>query len=205
MGKTRTPPSLNWLINKRARLLGEINKLQKSLPERLEKAQLEVAQAEIRLAQAKEQLAYEKTVEARIIQALHADLQAIDTTIGMHEILINPASIPPIRSHSTKRILPYGEITRCVFDCLKYAGGGPLSTLEIAAFIASNNDLELSGESFRTLGDCVRHRLKNLRAKGKVERVNETKGPNKEGLWALPRDVTQPVPAWQPKVTHRRA
>lgn len=205
MGRINTPASLNWLINKRARLLGEINKLQKSLPERLVEAQLDVVRAEIKLVQAKEHLAYEQTVETRIIPALKADLQAIDTTIGMHEIQINPEIIPPIQSHKVKKVLPYGEITRCVFDSLKCAGGGPLSTLEIASFIASHHGLDLSGEKLSALGDSVRYRLKDLRAKGKVERLNETKGPNQEGLWVLSRDITQPVPVWQPKVTRPRA
>lgn len=204
MSKVVTPSSLKWLINKRARLLGEINKLEKSLPDRISKARQDVECAEANLAQAKERLASEDAVVSRIIPAIQADLQAIDAAMSLHEIQINPEIIPPIRTQDASRALPYGEITRSIYDCLKCSGGCSVTTTEITIFIAAHNNLELSDMEFQTFRTAVRYRLKDIAAQGKIERLHQGKG-SIEGKWRLPRDAMQPIPAWKAKVTRPRA
>lgn len=188
MGKIVTPSSLKWLIDKRARLLGEINKLTTSLPERLIRAREDVEQAELKLAQAKELLAYEETVRNQIIPTLQKDLNAIDTVMKLHAIKINPEIIQPIYPQNSKRVLPYGRITKCVFDCLKRAEDNPLSTLDIAMFVASRNGLEMSGEKFQKFREVVRHRLKNMCNEGKIERANPMGGSIKV-KWILSKTL----------------
>lgn len=204
MSKVVTPSSLKWLINKRARLLGEINKLEKSLPDRIAKARQDVECAEANLAQAKERLANEDAVAFRIIPAIQADIQAINAALGLHEIQINPEIIQPIRTQDAERALPYGEITRSIYDCLKCSGGGPVTTTEITIFVASHNNLELSDVEFQIFRTAVRYRLKTICAQGKIERLHQVKG-SLEGKWRLPRDAMQPIPAWKTKVTRPRA
>lgn len=69
MSRVRTPPSLKWLLDKRARLLGEIIKLDSSYPERIKEAKAQVAQAEIALDLAKRDLAQIESSGQRIIEA----------------------------------------------------------------------------------------------------------------------------------------
>lgn len=185
-------------------MLGELNKLEKSLPDRQTKARQDVERAEITLAAAKEQLAYEETMAPKIVRALQADLRAIDTAIGMHEIQINPEIIRPIHTQDAERSLPYGEITRSIYDCLKCAGGVPVTTTEIAVFIASNNNLELSDVEFQAFRTSVRYRLKTIASQGKIKRLHQMKGAP-EGKWMLPRDTMQAIPAWMAKVSRPRA
>lgn len=192
-GMIRTPPSLNWLIGKRARLLGEIEKLKKSRPDRIASAEKELADAQIRLEQAKARLAYEQDVGNKIIEALRKDLNAIDCVLGLHEIKINPEIIQPIRSQNAKRLLPYGKLTRSIFDSLKQAGGGPLSTDEIVKFIIYSNGLYITAERVPEFREGVRQRLKTLCKKGTVERLHPVKC-RVEGSWTLPQDVTKLIP-----------
>jgi len=188
MGKIVTPSSLKWLIDKRARLLGEINKLSASLPKRLTKARQDVERAEIRLAQAKELLAYEEAVRSQIIPALQKDLNALDAVMKLHVINIDPEIIQPIRSQTSRRILPYGKVTKCIFDCLKHAEDSPLSTLDIAMFIASHNGLMVSGKKFQEFREVVRHRLKNMCSDGKIERAHKIDG-SMQVRWALSKTL----------------
>lgn len=164
MGQIRTPPSLKWLIDKRARLLGEITKREHTNNKVIESA-------ETALEQAKYRLTYERSVKPRILSALREELAAIDIALGLHEVKIDPDIIPEVRTQDDPRKLPYGDITRTIFECLKLAGNIPISTTDISMFVAIKNDVDTPGEAFRALRKSVASRLKNLRLDGKVERV----------------------------------
>ena len=99
MSKVVTPSSLKWLINQRARLMGDIERLQKTHSERIAMNRQQVVQAEDNLRRAKEMLSYEENVVTQKIQILNNNLTAIDIALGMHHIQINPDCIPAIRSH----------------------------------------------------------------------------------------------------------
>ena len=156
------PPSLKWLIDKRARLLGEITKYEKSSIAR-------IAKARGALDQAKHQYDYENIVKPKLISVLRAELSAIDVALSLHEIQIAPESIPQIRTVVAEKQLPYGAITKSIYQCLKCAGKNSISTTEIAAFIALQHNLELSEDTFFTFRQSVRYRLKSICVGGKIE------------------------------------
>jgi hypothetical protein len=204
MSKIRTPPSLKWLIDKRARLLGEITKIELGCQERLDRAENRLKIAEEALVGARRHLHYEQEVADKHVQALKADLQSIDAALGLHEIQINPEIIAPIRTQDEVRHLPYGEITRLIFDYLKSANGESATTTELAVFIATRENLELTDAEFQLFRRKTAHRLRNLHADGKVERLQQVKGAI-EKKWALPKNTTLPMPTWHSKAILRHA
>lgn len=204
MSRIRTPPSLKWLIDKRARLLGEITKIELGHEERLDRAKKRLKVAEEELVGAQRQLHYERDIADKHIQALKADLQSIDRALGLHKIQINPEIIAPIRTQDEVRHLPYGEITRLIFDYLKVTNGEPATTTELAIFIASRENLNLTDREFQLFRRKVLHRLRNLHAEGKLERLQQVKGAI-EKKWALLKDATLPMSTWRSKVAHHRA
>ena len=165
MSQIRTPPSLKWLIDKRSRLLGEIAKYENSRTIQIEKAQTALEQAQYRLT-------YEKSIRPKIISVLKAELEAIDIALGLHEIKIDPGVVPETRTYDVARTLPYGNMTRNIFECLKLAGGRAMTTTDIAAFVAIKNGIDASDNGFFNFRESVRCRLKNLQHDGKIERAS---------------------------------
>src|SRR3989338_6410423 len=111
MSRIRTPPSLKWLIDKRARLLGEITKIELGHQEWLDRTENRLKGAEEALASARRHLRYEQEIAGKHVQAFKADVQSIDAALGMHEIQINPEIITPIRTQDEVRPLPYGVLS----------------------------------------------------------------------------------------------
>jgi hypothetical protein len=158
----KIPSSLKWLIDKRARLEGEIRKTRATL------------------ATAK-QLIEE-------LSKLEEDLAAIDRSLGLHEIQIQIEHIQPIRSHYVRIKLPRGELTKSILLCLRLREGVPASMTEIAAFIeARHGDLSASVGSRVALHRSVHTRLKTLFSEGKLERHHDPSS-NREGIWSLADD-----------------
>lgn len=158
----KIPSSLKWLIDKRARLQGEIQKTRASL------------------ATAK-QLIEE-------LSKLEADLAAIDHSLGLHEIRIQIEHIQPIRSHYVRIKLPRGELTKSILLCLRLRDGAPARMGEIASFIeARHGDLSASAGNRVAFHRSVHSRLKALFYEGKVKRHHEPSS-NKEGIWSLADD-----------------
>lgn len=158
----KIPSSLKWLIDKRARLQGEIQKTRASL------------------ATAK-QLIEE-------LSKLEADLAAIDHSLGLHEIRIQVEHIQPIRSHYVRIKLPRGELTKSILLCLRLREGVPVRMSEIAAFIeARHGDLSASVGSRVALHKSVHTRLKKLFSEGRLERHHDPSS-NREGIWSLADD-----------------
>jgi hypothetical protein len=185
MSEIRTPPSLKWLIDKHARLLGELAKFDKSHLDRITLAEKEVEKAEAALIEARRQLAFEKVIESDAARSLRADLEAIDRALGLHDIQINPEIIPKIQTQDAKRTLPHGAITRSIYECLKKANGRPVTTTEITMFIAVRYSVTQIDEIFDSLRNAVRSRAKNLRLEGKLERLHPGQG-NSESIWKKP-------------------
>ncbi len=156
----RIPPSLKWLIDKRARLDGEIKKTRESL----KNAQFLIDE----------------------LKQLECDLAAIDRALGLHEIPVQLEDIMPIKSQYVRLNLPHGELTKSILLCLRLRGGGPVTTTEFASFIiARHADLEIADEMSKAeLNKSVRYRLKNLCRQGLIERNHPLKGAS-EGVWSL--------------------
>lgn len=187
MSSIRTPSSLKWLIDKRARLLGEIIKLEKSHPKQIDEAKRRVAEAEDLLKQSTEDLASVKATGTRLIETLRRDLQSVDNTLGLHEIQINPELIAPLRTQDAERHSSHGGMTRAIFERLKLAGGKSVTTLELTDYVAIAMGLELTDENYQEVKEKIRWRLKNLCAEGKIRRLHQVKGCI-VGRWTLPDD-----------------
>lgn len=142
----RTPSALKWLITKRSRLSGALLKLDD------ERAKLHdrIASLDCRAG------------------ALLKQLAALDQTIGLHEIPMDPQNIRPVRPHARARLLPYGQLSRIIFTELRLAGGW-LSTTEVVARILWHLP-ERERFPVEPIRHCVRKRLRTLARKGLLDR-----------------------------------
>lgn len=154
----RIPSSLNWLVNKRARLDNEIRKASAALV-----VQTNAAEA--------------------YIQVLKSDLEVIDKALRLHEVKLDPTLIPPINTQTSARKFKHGAMTRAIFSCLKNNKNRALSTTEIAMFVAGYAQ-NGSNENFPEIRYSVGHQLKKLASKGKVERVPRSR-TSVETYWTL--------------------
>lgn len=158
--QTRTPSSLKWLVDKRARLVQEIRR-----------TEIEAGSIGLEL---------EKRCDA-----LRRDLAALDRVLSLHEIAIDPESIPPINGQRGRRTFPHSYLTRNIITCLRLANGSWCSTLEIALFVATTANLDIESAGFSEVRISTRYRLKNLHAAGRVIRRHEGRR-NTENYWSLP-------------------
>jgi hypothetical protein len=155
----RLPPSLKWLIDKRARVTGEINKIERLLDR--------CRQFTDELNQLKELLA------------------SLDATLGLHDIKIDPNNIKPIRSHEVRINLPHGELLRSVLTCLRLNAGTQVSTDDITAFVAARYaDLNAEPTNFIKLRISVRYCLKTQCTTGLVRRHHQGHTFQK-GWWSI--------------------
>ncbi|HMH68273.1 MAG TPA: hypothetical protein VK519_10155 [Pinirhizobacter sp.] len=92
----RTPPSLHWLIKKRARLSGAISIIDADL------------------ARIREQIAQLETERLEV----ERQLAAVDITMTLHEIRVSPNSIRPMKKHRP-RAFPYGGLSKLLRKTLK--------------------------------------------------------------------------------------
>jgi len=58
------------------------------------------------------------------IEAMKAEVAALDIVIPMHEVIVDPNAIQGKRTKS-KPTLPYGIVTRGIYECLRLADGLP--------------------------------------------------------------------------------
>jgi hypothetical protein len=156
----RIPPSLNWLIDKRARLSGDIIKTKKAL--------------------SKVQDLVDK------LKNLESDLAAIDQSLKLHNIQIDVENIKPIRTQMTRLKFPHGYINNLVLTYLRSRDDDkPVPKSEIANFVFNKQfefDMELASHS--QVSFSVRRSLGRLYLLGHVERHHRL-GTEDEGLWTL--------------------
>ena len=145
----RIPSSLKWLVDKRRRIHSEIIHIEHKLGILL------------------------KSEQTRITK-LQEDLEAVDKTIKLHEIIVNPEKISPIRIYKKKEGFRYGEITRLIYEILsKYTQRG-LSTTQIVELIISKKNFNINERSeYEDLYQRVRYRLKNLYNDRKINKLKE--------------------------------
>ncbi len=186
----KIPSSLKWLIDKRARLLGEIAQVEKATPESQLKLSKKIAHAEFQLIRLQHQLATLRTqqIQARnrpqYLEVLRADMAAIDRALEQHDIQINPELIKPIRSQWAEKFLAHGEITRKIYTCLKAGYPEPQTTTEVTVFILSATEMQLNPNEFMEFKLRVSRRLSHLAWEKKILRLHEVK-TCQEGQWTL--------------------
>ena len=154
-----TPPSLNWLINKRAHTLGLLEAHDK-------------------------QVALVRAEQDKHRGQLVADLAAIDRVITLHEVSIPPEIIPAIRPITSRHRLQPGKLTRFILNALAAADGKPLTTHEVALYVAGCYDTPQTQESWLPFRNSVRKRLKELCGAGRVIRMHEPR-TKEMGRWCL--------------------
>lgn len=183
----RLQSSLKWLIDRRARLLGEIERIEKKPTYSQAKIIKAITRVEARIAVLKSHLGQLKKqqVEANShLKALKSDLDAIDRALRQHEVKVTPELIKPIRPHQTKGDLSYGEITRNIYMCLKTAYPEPRTAMDVAVFIAASSATKLSASELRELRFRVKQRLTHLTWEKKISRLHEAQ-TQEEGRWTL--------------------
>lgn len=155
----RIPPSLAWLIDKRARLDAELRKTRASLS----KAQSLIDD----------------------LASLEESLAAIDKTLSLHDIKVDVENIAPIRSHYVRVKIPHGELTKSILLCLRLREGNPVRKSEIVSFIEGRfSDLGAPSEKKSVLAQSVGNRLTGLFRKGLLVRHHPPE-TSEEGLWSI--------------------
>ncbi len=158
---TRVPPSLKWLIDKRARLHGEIIKTQNSIAK-----------------------AHQLIDE---LKKLNETLAAIDKTLELHEIKIDVINIQPIHTKYVRLDLPHGSITNAILTCLRlYTDSNtPIYKTQIVEFlIARHSELDAPETSKAQVSMSVKSALKRLYRNGVIKRhhhPDDTSG----GSWSV--------------------
>ncbi len=134
----RIPPSLNWLIDKRARISGEIEKTRRSL----KRAQVLIKE----------------------LEDLEVKLNAIDTTLDMHNIKINVSLIKPIVSKSYRLNIPHGELTKSILTCIRLHGAdNPVAKSTIHDFVVARHfDFDADEVTHAQISLSIKRRLNCL-------------------------------------------
>jgi hypothetical protein len=156
----RIPPSLNWLIDKRARISGEIEKTRRSLKQ---------AQSLI--------------VE---LEELETKLKAIDSTLQLHDIQIDISLIKPIATNYYRLKIPHGELTKSILTCIKLYGElSPVSKSTIVDFVITRHfDFDAEEIEMSRIRDSIHNRLKNLCRDGVIDRY-DLPGSTNRVLWNI--------------------
>lgn len=189
MSEIRTPPSLKWLLDRRARLLGEIERQKQAIKVLKAQKAADIAQLEQSLANLKAEQK-RKLRDEDVLRLLEQDLRAIDGTLRQHDIQIDLSLVRPVRSHKAVRYLGHGKMTRYVFELLGAIYPESASASEVAAYISAKEQLSFTDHSLADLRECVRQRMKNLSAQGKLFALHAPK-TQLEGRWRL-HSVMQP-------------
>lgn len=169
MTRYRVPPSLNWLLDNRRRIAGQIQKIEakiEAFSHKYARAKMIVDQHDIHLP--------------RVIRALKSDLVALDQTISLHEIEVDPEVIPPLREQV--RRVRYGNMTPAIYDCFSLAPRDWVTTNEVTSFVTSKRYPNIRDYEFPEYRDAVRRHLKSMLKRGLVEEM-PAKGLGKESLW----------------------
>lgn len=162
----RIPPSLNWLIDKRARLAGDIQRTNKALSK--------------------------VHHLIRKLQELETALEAIDRSLQLHEIQIDVENIKPINSHRTPKLeFHRGDINQLVLTHLRdQEGNAPISTIEVANHLYSKHqEIDAVRINRKQFSIRIRQSLNRLKRLGYVTRCHKT-APNKVAFWIATENVS---------------
>lgn len=182
MTQIRTPSSLAWLLKKRARLSGEIIKIEAAEEVRLREVGVRLEALDAQRANVvlmSNQVA--RSCEQHLA-ALRRDLEATDQVLRLHEVQIDPDLIAPIQTHIQRAATDYGEMTRLILACLKHGKNRPQSTTQVTNFLinaigSTGHAIDYSDFRYR-----VRKRLQRLTREGQVKRHHSPR-TTVEGMW----------------------
>lgn len=164
------------MIDKRARSAGELISLEKSIKLHAQKIATLMGIVDSALEQARGNMASIHQLQSRI-ETTRKKIDAINVTLSMHEIQIDPSSISPIRL--TQRAPgKHGELTRNIIAVLHDAGGEPVTTKTLAEHVAIRMDVQLTPENDAAFRLRIHYRLKNLRRDKRLIQIER-------GRWLL--------------------
>ena len=184
MRTIRIPSSLKWLITRRARLDGEITKLELSESTRAANASIEIECLGQRMHKAIALDKEQQEIARQTLDALKADLIATDRLLRQHEIGIDPKIIKPVRSQGNLAFTDYGNITRLIYRFLREANGMARTATQTTAFIAYHLGCSEEEVSNSDLRYRIRKRMQHMAWEGKITRVANQQG-SIEGRWCL--------------------
>lgn len=171
---SRLPTSLHWLIEKRGRIDGSIQKTERYLN--------------------KNRRAYEQFQElTNELVLLRETLASIDRTLQLHKLQVDPQNIPTINGRNQITDLPRGELTQLIYERIEIGNGQPVSSIEIVDFILEH--LRTSGRPPMVrvfLARKVGRRIETLARAGTLVRHHPRK-TNHCGWWTLQSSLTQDI------------
>lgn len=179
---SKIPPSLNWLIKNRARLLGELKTLDYLESKNLDNQKKLLINLQNECKQLKSYIADHEIIKNNVRKDIIQQLEAINTALGMHDIPIDIELIQPIATRKTTKLLSHGLITQSIYECLKIKG--PLTKKEIRNYVMSRHNLERTLHNIKIIDESIYNRIKNLTRQSKLICVDHI-GPKKIGRWKL--------------------
>ncbi|MNK11155.1 hypothetical protein D3C87_291910 [compost metagenome] len=168
----KLPSSLKWLLEKRGRIDGSIQKIERYLAEH--------------------QRVFEKYQELSTeLSFLKETLASVDTALRLHKLEINPQDIPPISGKNYLTDMPRGELTFLILERIRMSSGQPVSSSEIIDFIITSRQVAgIPAIPRASLSPMVRRRLNGLFHKGELVRHHPQRTQSC-GCWTLSSDITQ--------------
>lgn len=120
-------------------------------------------------------------------------LSAVDQTLKLHKLQIDPINIPVIRGRNPITDMRRGELTKLIYARIEKGNGEPVSSnLIVDAILAAR---EMAGAPVPVkvlLENQVRNRLKNLCRKGFVIRYHPPR-TRSYGRWTLCEKIIQDI------------
>jgi hypothetical protein len=168
----KLPSSLNWLIKRRGRIDGSIQKIERYLETH--------------------RRSFEKFRELTSeLSFLRETLISIDTTLRLHKLQIDPQNIPVIHGKNYLTDLPRGELSQLILERIEIGSGHPVSSKEIVDFILQNRKASGAPPMVRTsLSQKVTRRLNGLYQNKKII-PHHPRQTHLHGRWTLASDTSQ--------------
>jgi hypothetical protein len=162
----KLPTSLHWLIEKRGRIDGSIKRIERYLE--------------------RNRREFEKYQELTSqLSELRDSLAAVDKTLQLHKLQVDPELIPTIYGHNRVTGMKHGELTRFIIERLKLGNDQPVSSVQIVDFILERRAAEGMPPLVRTfLSRSVQNRSKALYRQGIVVR-HHPRNTRNHGWWTL--------------------
>lgn len=145
---TRIPSSLKWLVEKHRTLQSEIANLEENV----------------------EKLLHQREIKLK-------SLVAIDETIKLHEINVDPKKIPAKKLYQGRIPLKYGQLTRSIYEFLGQSKSGK-TIKDITEYMFIKNNIEIgSNTDYLEIRKKVNNRIKNMVKEQKLVRYYKDRKP----------------------------
>lgn len=180
----RIPSALKWLLTRRARLQGELSKLDRRQPALVLKLEREIEDSKNRLEACVRRLETINVCSERRRAAIRYDIATLENAIRQYNPDVDISKASVIQTQEALRATRHGEMSRLILQALREAAPAPLSTTEIAAYVANWSDSEVAETDFPDFRIRVRHRMRGMVVAGTLRRALSSR-TSLEGYWML--------------------